>query len=81
MLVLIPQLTKQKAKLGAMKDRLPKMREKVVGYGANGVIDYRYINYDIDEVQLEYQKISEKLTKAQLSLDNINTNIEFELDI
>lgn len=81
MLVLIPQLTKQKAKLGAMKDRLPKMREKVVGYGANGVIDYRYINYDIDEVQAEYQKVSEKLTKAQLALDNVNTSIEFELDI
>ena len=77
MLVLIPQLTKQKAKLGAMKDRLPKMREKVVGYGANGVIDYRYINYDIDEVQKEYQLVSEKLTKAQLALDNINTSIEF----
>ena len=81
MLVLIPQLTKQKAKLGAMKDRLPKMREKVVGYGANSVIDYRYINYDIDEVQAEYQLVSEKLTKAQLALDNINTSIEFELDI
>lgn len=81
MLVLIPQLTKQKSKLGAMKDRLPKMREKVVGYGANSVIDYRYINYDIDEAQNEYIKISEKLTKAQLALDNVNTSIEFELDI
>ena len=81
MLVLIPQLTKQKVKLGTMKDRLPKMREKVVGYGANGVIDYRYINYDIDEVQKEYQLVSEKLTKAQLALDNVNTTITFELDI
>ena len=81
MLVLIPQLTKQKAKLGAMKDRLPKMREKVVGYGANGVIDYRYINYDIDEVYEEYQLVSEKLTKAQLALDNVNTTFTFEIDI
>ena len=52
-----------------------------MGYGANSVIDYRYINYDIDEVQAEYQLVSEKLTKAQLELDNINTSIEFELDI
>ena len=81
MLVLIPQLTKQKAKLGAMKDKLPKMREKVVGYGANGVIDYRYINYDIDEVHEEYQLVSEKLTKAQLALDNVNTTFTFEIDI
>ena len=81
MLVLIPQLTKQKAKLGAMKDKLPKMREKVVGYGANGVIDYRYINYDIDEVHEEYQLVSEKLIKAQLALDNVNTTFTFEIDI
>ena len=64
-----------------MKDRLPKMREKVVGYGANGVIDYRYINYDIDEVEKEYNEVCEKLTKAQLALDEINSSIEFELDI
>ena len=81
MLVLITQLTKQKAKLGAMKDKLPKMREKVVGYGANGVIDYCYINYDIDEVHEEYQLVSEKLTKAQLALDNVNTTFTFEIDI
>ena len=80
-LVLIPQLTKQKSKLGAMKDRLPKMREKQVGYGANGIIDYRYINYEVEEVQKEYQIISDRLTKAQLALDSVNTTIEFELDI
>ena len=81
MLVLIPQLTKQKAKLSAMKSRLPKMREKQVGYGQNGIIDYRYINYDIDEVEKEYNEVCVKLTKAQLALDEINSSIEFELDV
>ena len=81
MLILIPQLTKQKSKLGAMKDRLPKMRERVVGYASSGVIDYRYINYDTCAVQKEYAEVSEKLTKAQLALDKVNTTIEFELDI
>lgn len=81
MLILIPQLTKQKSKLGAMKDRLPKMRERVVGYASSGVIDYRYINYDTCAVQKEYTEVSEKLTKAQLALDKVNTTIEFELDI
>ncbi len=81
MLVLIPQLTKQKAKLSAMKSRLPKMREKQVGYGNSGVIDYRYINYDIDEVEKEYEKVCEKLSSAQLALDKINSSIEFEIEI
>ena len=81
MLVLIPQLTKQKSKLSAMKSKLPKMREKQVGYGANSVIDYCYINYDIEEVEIEYEKIADRLTKAQLALDSVNTCVEFELNI
>ena len=35
----------------------------------------------LDEVEKEYNEVCEKLTKAQLALDNINTSIEFELDI
>ena len=81
MLVLIPQLTRQKAKLSAMKSRLPKMRENHTGYGANGVIDYRYINYDTCLVEKEYEKVCERLSNAQLALDKINSSVEFELDI
>lgn len=81
MLILIPQLTKQKAKLSEMKARLPKMREKQAGYMRNAVIDYRYINYDLDEVERKYAEISERLSAAQLALDSVNSTFEFELDI
>lgn len=81
MLVLIPQLTKQKAKLLAMKSRLPKMREKQLGYGANSVIDYRYINYDLQQVEEEYDIISQKLSSAQIALDEVNATVEFTIDI
>lgn len=50
MLVLIPQLSAKKQKLSEMALRLPKAREEQ-GYGrASNIIDYRYANYDIDEV-------------------------------
>ena len=81
MLVLIPQLTKLKSKLGGMKDRLPKMREKQAGYGQSNIIDYRYINYDIEQVEEKYKEVTQKLSNAQLALDRVNSTIEFEIEI
>lgn len=80
MLILIPQLTKAKAKLSEMKARLPKMREKQAGYMQNAVIDYRYINYDVEEAERKYEEVSEALANAQLALDNVNSTVEFEFD-
>ena len=80
MLILIPQLTKAKAKLAEMKAQLPKMREKPTGYMQNAVIDYRYINYDVEEAERKYEEVSEALSNAQLALDNVNSTIEFEFD-
>ena len=80
MLILIPQLTKAKAKLSEMKARLPKMREKPTGYMQNAVIDYRYINYDVEEAERKYKEVSEALSNAQLALDNVNSSVEFEFD-
>lgn len=81
MLVLIPQLTKLKSKLGSMKDRLPKMREKQAGYGQGNIIDYRYINYDIEQVEEKYKEVTQKLSNAQLALDRVNSTIEFEIEM
>ena len=81
MLVLIPQLTKLKSKLGSMKDRLPKMREKQTGYGQSNIIDYRYINYDIEQVEEKYKEVTQKLSNAQLALDRVNSTIEFEIEM
>lgn len=79
MLVLIPQLTTQKEKLQAMKSRLPKMREKSSSYSQN-IIDYRYVNYDLEETERKYVEVSDKLSKAQIALDNVNSTIKFEFN-
>ena len=46
----------------------------------NAVIDYRYINYGVEEATRKYEEVSEALSNAQLALDNVNSTIEFELD-
>ena len=79
MLVYIPQLTQRKNKLSVMKSRLPKAREPI-GYGKN-IIDYRYANYDITEVEADYIKAAEELSKAQTALDLVNSTQTMEIDL
>lgn len=79
MLVYIPQLTSRKAKLAIMKDRLPKVREQMrTGLSTP---DYRYLNYEVKEATVEYNKISDILSRAQNALDAINMSKTLEIDL
>ena len=81
MLILIPQLTKTKQKLALMKNKLPKMREQNTYSRSSSMVEYRYLNYDIKEVEVEYEKVSQTLSKAQLALDLANNSFEIEIEI
>ncbi len=83
MLVLIPQLSKRKQKLSAMKGKLPKMREQGVGgfSRVSAVVEYRYLNYEVAKVESEYEKVVELLAKAQMSLDMVNNSQVLEIDL
>lgn len=79
-LVLIPQLNRRARELFDMLQRLPKVREQ----SANkipGVIDYRYINYDLSEVRKAHRETTERLYKVQMALDAVNTTLTFEIDV
>ncbi|MBQ4254232.1 MAG: hypothetical protein II712_05315 [Erysipelotrichaceae bacterium] len=77
MLVYIPQLTKRRDKLARMKNTLPKKRCE--SYNKN-IIDYKYINYSLDEVKSDYEAVADELSRAQIALDTVNNSVEFELD-
>ena len=79
MLVYIPQLTARKNKLAKMKDKLPKVREQVRFNSA--ILDYRYLNYDVNEVAAVYEKTCDTLAKAQTALDTVNMNQTLEVDL
>lgn len=81
MLVLIPQLGKAKQKLALMKSKLPKMREQNSYSRSSSLVEYRYINYDVKQVEIEYEKICEKLSKAQIALDLVNNSFEIDIEV
>lgn len=81
MLVYLPQLNRQCEVLSKMRDAMPKVRVNS-GYTSGGnIIDYRYANYDIEEVGRYYTELSDTLAKAQTALDLVNSTVEFEIDI
>lgn len=80
MLVYIPQLTARKNALAQMKDKLPKVREQS-RMNISSVLDYRYLNYDVNAVAAEYEKVSDTLAKAQNALDSVNMTQSLEIDL
>ena len=81
MLVFLPQLSERANTLGSMRKELPKVREKTYGQGTNATIDYRYINYNLEAVKQDYEKVRDLLDKAQTALDTLNNSATFEIDI
>lgn len=80
MLVYLPQLNRQCEVLSKMRDAMPKVRVSS-GYSSGNIIDYKYANYDIEEVGRHYAELSVTLAKAQTVLDLVNSTVEFEIDI
>lgn len=77
-LVALPQLTSTVHKLSRMMQELPKSR---TGGSVAGLIQYKYINYSLDEAKNEYNKLNDLVSKIQTSLDTVNNTIKFELPI
>lgn len=80
MLVYLPQLTRRKSKLDRMKNMLPKERESHSSRGTQ-LIEYRYANFDIEQVKADYAVVSNLLSRAQTALDYANNTVEFDLEI
>ncbi|MBP5489605.1 MAG: hypothetical protein J6Y10_03290 [Lachnospiraceae bacterium] len=81
MLILIPQLTRKRDRLAAMKNCLPKERVAAGMRQASNIIDYRYANYDIAQAQADYDTASDLLARAQTALDLVNSTVTFEVEL
>lgn len=80
-LIKMAQLNKRKSMLDLMRKRLPKTRENQGYMGRNSVPEYRYINYDLDLIKQEYEKVSAAVMQMQMALDIYNQTVQFEVEI
>lgn len=81
-LVKMAQLNKRKAVLDKMRKQLPKAREEQNSYmSRNPVPEYRYINYDLDMIKQEYERVSGLVMEMQMALDKYNQTEQFDVVI
>lgn len=78
-LVRMAMLTKKKQRLARMKEVPPLVRTSP-SYGSN-TPELTRRNYDAEQVEQEYRRVSDQLTALQLTLDRANLLSEFEVDL
>lgn len=80
-LIKMAQANKRKYVLDIMRKQLPKEREERTYASRNTVPEYRYINYDLELIKEEYEKVSNAIMQMQMALDIYNQTVQFEVDI
>lgn len=78
-LVYMPQLTEKKNKYHRMLMIPPKSRVSSFGGGSSAIIDYEYINYNLKDVEGDYNAVRDRLTLLQQNLDKINNEKRISL--
>lgn len=80
-LIKMSQLNRRKSVLDMMRKQLPKAREERSYVSRNAAPEYRYINYDLELIKKEYERISTTIMEMQMALDKYNQTLQFEVDI
>ncbi len=81
-LVKMAQLNRRKETLDEMRKQQPKTRINSGLYSARKTApEYQYINYDLELIKREYEKIDIEISSMQIALDKYNQTVEFDVDI
>ena len=81
-LVKMAQLNRRKATLDNMRKQQPKSRINSGFYSSRKTApEYQYVNYDIDLIKREYERIDAEISAMQIALDRYNQTVEFDVDI
>ncbi len=81
LLIRMAQLNKRKVLLDELRKQLPKTRVEQRYVGRNAVPEYRYINYDLDLIKVEYEKVSKVIMDMQMALDIYNQTEQFDVAV
>lgn len=81
-LIRMAQRNKRKLFLDGLRKRLPKTREMNYAYASRTASpEYTYINYDLDLIKSEYERVSDEIMELQMALDKHNQTEMFDVDI
>ena len=81
-LVKMAQLNNRKSTLDNMRKQPPKRRLATSLFGhKTPAPEYEYINYDLELVKADYERIDSEITEMQIALDKYNQTVEFEVEI
>lgn len=82
-LVTMAQLNQRKYALDDLRKKNPKERLQLrtMPNSRNAVPEYRYINYDLELVKKDYDKVNDKIMNLQIALDRFNQTQEFEVEL
>lgn len=80
-LVKMSQLNNRKMFLDVMRKQPEKTRVSMSMFGKNMAQEYQYVNYDLEKVKADFEKISDEIMAMQIALDKYNQTFEFEVDI
>ncbi len=82
LLVRMAQLNKRKCTLDSMRKRQAKTRVSSGFFGTRKTApEFQYINYDLDAVNKDYERIDAEITAMQIALDKFNQTFEFEVEV
>ena len=80
-LVKMSQLNNRKSVLDMMRKQPEKSRVNLSLFGKNMAQEYQYVNYDLEKVKADFEKISDEIMAMQIALDKYNQTFEFNVDI
>lgn len=81
-LVRMAQLNRRRAILDDMRKHQPKTRINSGLYSSRKTApEYQYINYDLDLIKSEYERVDAEVAAMQIALDKYNQTVEFDVDI
>ncbi len=83
-LIRMAQLNSRKSFLDNLRKRQPKSRcDSGYHYSSarKAAVEYTYINYDLDLIKSEFEKVSDSIMRLQIALDKYNQTYEFPVDI
>ena len=79
-LIRMAQLNSRKETLDAMRKRQPKTRVNNIISARRNSPEYEYVNYDLDTVDKDFEKIDAEIMEIQMALDKYNQTVEFEMN-